>query len=141
MPSSFIASSSLAVSPCQYGVITLGEDSAQYRTQAVDVSAWARANGSTDEDLLDFAQYAADFFTATSLHQANPQLHSDPDARAMALWLSELNAAYFSGRLDTVDTQSDYAKRWQEGDAFMGMYVSSILAEPPRNHTQLDFPF
>ena len=57
-----IATSSLTVSPCQYGVITLEDGFAQYRTEMVDVSAWAQKHRKTDPNLLDFAAYAKDFF-------------------------------------------------------------------------------
>ena len=136
-----IASSSLSVSPCQYGVISLHEGSAQYRAQAVDVAAWARENGKDDQNLLDFAQYAADFFTATSLSQSDPKHFDDPNARAKAMWLTNLNAAYFSGRMDTIDAGSEHAAHYLSGDSFMSMYVASMLKKPLRDHTQLTFPF
>ena len=134
-----IATSSLAVSPCQYGVITIGEGLAQYHTERVDVDVWAKQQGKTDENLLSFRQYAADFFTATSLHQSGSE--GDEQARATAAWLSELNAAYFSGRMDTVDSQSEYAGYLLGSGGFLSQYVSSMLNEELRDHTQLAFPF
>ncbi|MBQ8619996.1 MAG: metallophosphoesterase [Clostridia bacterium] len=135
-----IATSSLAVFPCQYGVIELSGDQASYRAQSVNVSAWAAANGKTDPNLLSFHQYAAGFFSLTGIRQAAIQLADDPDPSAMATWLANLNAAYFSGRMDTVDPESEYAKRWIGSDTFFGKYVDSILSEPLRNHTQFTFP-
>ncbi len=135
-----IATSSLAVSPCQYGVIEFSGDQALYRTQTVDVSSWAAANGKTDPNLLSFRQYAAGFFAITAIRQAAAQLTDNPDPSAMATWLANLNAAYFCGRMDTVDPQSEYAKRWMESGTFFGKYVKSILSEPLRNHTQFTFP-
>jgi len=129
-----IATSSLAVSPCQYGVIDLQNDLAQYHTKQVDVSRWAQENGKTDENLLRFREYAASFFAGT----ASTQSGRDPDAQAA--WLTGLNAAYFSGRMDTIDAASPYAALWQEGDSFFSQYVRSILAEEPRDHTTLTFP-
>ena len=132
-----IVTSSLCVSPCQYGVITLEDGLVHYRTEPVDVSAWAAQNGLASPDLLNFRQYAADFFAASSIDQAA----DDPDSRAMAAWLSDLNSAYFSGRMDAVEPDHEYALRWQQSDSFFGRYVRSILAEPPRNHTELSLPF
>ena len=57
-----IATSSLAVSPNQYGVLTLAADALTYRTAPVRVSDWAAAQGLSDPNLLDFAAYSADFF-------------------------------------------------------------------------------
>lgn len=131
-----IATSSLAVSPCQYGIITLGSDQASYCTKAIDVSAWAKEDGKTDPDLLDFAAYARDFFLNTSLR---PKAGNDPDADALAAWSAQVNAAYFAGRTDLIPSAP--ASAAISGDDFHSAYIASILAEPQRNHTQLVFPF
>lgn len=130
-----IATSSLAVSPCQYGVITLEDGFAQYRTEMVDVSAWAQKHGKTDPNLLDFAAYAKDFFLNTSLRQTPT---GDPDADALAAWIAEVNAAYFAGRTDQIPPAPTAAAI--SADLFHSAYIASILAEPPRDHTQLSFP-
>ena len=135
-----IATSSLAVSPCQYGVIDIAGSTASYRTQTVDVSAWAKQNGKTDANLLNFRQYAAGFFAVTAIKQAAAQLKGDPDSSEMATWLANLNAAYFSGRMDTVDPEHEFALRWQAGNTFFGSYVRSILSEELRDHTHVVFP-
>ena len=130
-----IATSSLAVSPCQYGVITLEDGFAQYRTEMVDVSAWAQKHGKTDPNLLDFAAYAKDFFRNTSLRQTPT---GDPDADALAAWIAEVNAAYFAGRTDQIPPAPTAAAI--SADLFHSAYIASILAESPRDHTQLSFP-
>ena len=135
-----IATSSLAVSPCQYGVITLENGCAQYTTETVDVSAWARANGKTDPNLLDFPQYAASFFAAASTPQPTTQSAGDLDSAVMLDFMAQLNAAYFAGRMDTIDPDSEYVQLLQQGDAFSSRYARSILEEPLRDHTQLSFP-
>lgn len=135
-----IVTSALSVSPCQYGVIETDSTQASYHTQAVDVAAWAKRNGKTDINLLGFRQYAAAFFAVTAVNQAVSQLANDPDASGMATWLAALNAAYFSGRLDTVSADSPYASRWMQSDAFFSAYVSSILSEPLMDHTRFTFP-
>ena len=135
-----IVTSSLAVSPCQYGVLDIAGGTAQYSTEAVDVAAWAKASGKTNENLLHFGAYAAAFFAATTLKQAAAQLGSDPDASVMATWLAGLNAAYFSGRMDTIDPTSELAARWMSSDAFFSRYVQSILSEELKDHTRLSFP-
>lgn len=135
-----IATSSLAVSPCQYGVINMANGQAQYRTRVVDVNGWAQKSGETDTNLLRFRETAAGFFAVTAINQAAAQLAGDRDPSAMATWLSRLNAAYFSGRMDTVDPSSPYALRWQESNTFFGQYVQSILSEEPKDHTHFSFP-
>lgn len=135
-----IATSSLAVSPCQYGMIEFSDGQASYSTKAVDVSSWAKANGKNDKNLLSFRQYAAAFFAATASGQSAAQLSGDSEPSAMATFLANVNAAYFSGRLDTIDASSPYANRWQESGAFFGAYIKSILDEPRVNHTKMIFP-
>lgn len=50
-----IVTDALSIPPCQYGEVLWEEDgSISYATRAVDVSAWAQKNGSTNPDLLDF---------------------------------------------------------------------------------------
>lgn len=132
-----IVTSSLAVSPCQYGVLTLYDDHAQYATETVDVSSWAKANGSQDPNLLHFEQYAADFFRATSTPKASAQKEPDP----LFAWMADLNSAYFAGRLDSIDRESEYALSGQQDDSFFGLYLQSILSEPPRDHTRFDLHF
>ncbi len=133
-----IVTSSLAVSPCQYGVLEIARGAAQYHTEVVDVAAWARAAGKTDVNLLQFRQYAASFFAGTMLRRAAARLGSEPDASAMMTWLAGLNAAYFSGRMDTVDPTSEMAERWMQSDTFSGHYVQSILSEERRDHTRMN---
>ena len=135
-----IATSSLAVSPCQYGVIEIAGGTAQYHTEAVDVAAWAKATGQTDENLLHFRQYAADYFAATTRRRAAARMGADGVASGMMDWLADFNAAYFSGRTDTLDPRSDMAARWMGSDTFFGQYVRSVLSEELKDHTRLSFP-
>ncbi|MGN0772968.1 MAG: metallophosphoesterase [Candidatus Ventricola sp.] len=135
-----IVTSSLAVSPCQYGVLDIAGGAAQYHTETVDVAAWAEAAGQTDENLLHFRQYAADYFSATTCRRAVARMSADSVTSPMAAWLADFNAAYFSGRMDTLDASSDMAARWMRSGTFFGSYVQSILSEEPRDHTRLSFP-
>ena len=135
-----IATSSLAVSPCQYGVLEIAGGTAQYHTKAVDVAAWAEATGQTDENLLHFRQYAADYFAATTRRRAAARMSADSVTSPMLAWLADFNAAYFSGRMDTLDAASDMAARWIDSDTFFGQYVQSILSEELKDHTRLSFP-
>ena len=139
-----IATSSLAVSPCQYGVITLGETEAEYRTQAVDVSAWAAQNGKTDPNLLDFAAYAERFFKGGSSDSLASRLdrHLPEDARAMADFSVALNYAYFSGRMDSFARDAHLEALWAtENDSFWGLYVQSMLREESVDHTRVKFAY
>lgn len=96
-----IATSALAVSPCQYGVLTVSGDKLRYQTKETDVSAWAKEQGRTEKELLDFPAYAAGFFdsrnrasTAETLSLFN---FTPEEVERMTEYIVRLNRAYFSG--------------------------------------------
>lgn len=135
-----IATSSLAVSPCQYGVITVVGDQAQYRSQTVDVSAWAARSGRTDENLLHFAEFADSFFKGTGRQQTRLALDGAQDPDAALRLIGEINAAYFSGRLDTLPQDISPLAEWlSSAEGFFPVYLGSILNEKRVDHTKLDF--
>ena len=132
-----IATSSLAVSPNQYGVLTLTEDALTYRTAPVRVSDWAAAQGLSDPNLLDFAAYSADFFRACCLRQALAAIAGDDAPEQLADFFAAANAAYFSGRMDTLARDSALEKRWQAQSGFLPLYLADILSQPPVNQCEL----
>ena len=136
-----IATSSLAVSPNQYGVLTISPEGMTYRTEPVDVSAWARAQGLDDPNLLDFARYADDFFKQISRSKALAAIMEDEDPEALAGFFAELNAAYFAGRLDQYPVDWALLRRWQRQPSFTSGYIESIAEEGPRNACALSLDF
>ena len=135
-----VATSSLAVSPNQYGVLTLTQSGLTYRTEVVDVSAWAAAQGLDDPNLLDFAAYSAAFFQSTSHQQALAAIFQDDNPEQLADYFAALNAAYFAGRMDSFAPDAQLAERWQQQPSFFARYIESIEQEPPRNHCALTLP-
>lgn len=137
-----VATSSLCVSPCQYGVIELDGNQGTYSTKTLDVSAWAKRTGQTDENLLDFAAYAYRFFIGRSYEQiaASLSAYGEEDARAMADFSIRLNYAYFSGRMDAFEHDARLEALWaKENTSFWGLYVASMLRETGVDHTTLTF--
>lgn len=133
-----IASSSLAVAPCQYGVITITGDQAQYHTEITDVAAWAKRNGKTDEHLLNFADFAERFFKGYSDMQPAKAYDSEEE-RAVGALVSDINFAYFSGRMDTLPEDVSILSDWLKQPGFFSAYIASILADEPKDHTIVDF--
>ena len=134
-----IASSSLLVSPCQYGIIRLSGSRGTYRTQKTDVAGWARAKGLEDDALLRFPEYADAFFRATSLGQSEEMLSGAENTEEMIQFLCDVNAAYFAGRPDLIEDRPDMLRAWAQTGTFFGEYLISILREKIRSHTALDF--
>lgn len=124
-----IATSSLAVSPNQYGVLTLTDDALTYHTESVDVSVWAEARRLSDPNLLHFAEYARDFFAQTSRRQALASIAEDEAPEELADFFAALNAAYFAGRMDAFETDEALLNRWRKQNGFLAMYVESVAGE------------
>lgn len=97
-----IATSALSVCPNQYGVLTVDAAGMRYATRSLDVAAWARAQGSADENLLDFAAYARAFFDNTSRSKHARYFEaleiSDAAKQRMMDYSLALNFAVFSGQ-------------------------------------------
>lgn len=140
-----IAASSLAVSPNQYGVLHVRDGRLDtYVMQPLNVEKWAVESGQTDENLLHFAQYAADFFDQTTVGQLGQMLaESDLSAAEQAQMIdfaARLNREYFSGA--RVTTAEDPAwQMWQEhaGSTFFTYYMNSILQEEAQRMDVVSF--
>lgn len=125
-----IATSSLAVYPNQFGVVTLTNDALCYETVCTDVSGWTKAQGLTDPNLLDFAAYSADFFQSSGRTQTVGQTDEAND------FLARLNTAYFSGRMDTVDPNDPGFALWQDA-GFFTVYVESLRPDIGTDFTHI----
>ena len=137
-----IATSSLAVTPNQYGLLVLTGNQAYYRTETVDVEAWAAKQGLGNPELLNFRDYAADFFWNSSYRKVVGRLGQGLGAEALARAYSDLNLAYFAGRMDTVDCGADVFKHWMNRGDFTGEYIRSMCTDRGNNFTAFAFgPF
>ena len=132
-----IATSSLAVAPNQYGVLTVSERGLSYRTEAVDVSAWAVSKGLSDPNLLDFSDYSEDFFKTNARRQALAVVAQDECPEQLADFFADINAAYFAGRMDTFALDTQLLARWQLQPVRLAQFIDSIVQESPRNHCVL----
>ena len=99
----------------------------------------AAAQGLSDPNLLDFAAYSADFFRACCLRQALAAIAGDDAPEQLADFFAAANAAYFSGRMDTLARDSALEKRWQAQSGFLPLYLADILSQPPAD-SQRDLP-
>lgn len=131
-----IATSSLAVTPNQYGLLCLSENQAYYCTEAVDVDAWAAELGLDNPELLNFREYAAQFFWDSSYRKAMARLGQGRGADALARAYSDINLAYFAGRMDTVNCGADTLTRWKNRDKFTYEYIRSMCADRGMSFTE-----
>jgi 3',5'-cyclic AMP phosphodiesterase CpdA len=133
------ATSSLAVYPNQYAVVTVRSGGGTYDTQAVDVAAWAQENAPDNETLLNFSDYSYNFFLEGGYTQGLEAAGDRADAPALAEFFAQVNQAFFAGRMDTVDLNSTYFDLWQTVDGFLPLYLDSTRDDGAVNFNHLDF--
>ncbi|MBQ6465548.1 MAG: metallophosphoesterase [Oscillospiraceae bacterium] len=138
-----IAGSPLTMGDCHYGVLSASNGSLRYETHPVSMSAWAQAHGLENEDLRDFAAYAAQSFERRTRLQAEEQLavrgFSPEEIEPLADFACALNNAYFSGDLSGIpalDPDGALLQRWVDSGTFFGYYFASIESEIGKDHTR-----
>lgn len=135
-----IATSSLLVSPSQYGIIDVNKN-IKYKTKAVDVAKWAEENQIENKDLKNFASYAnAQFFNdglKKSKKFASEMSIKDDEKEEIATAFATLNTAYFAGKkCDKKDIQKgiDIAKNQSD---FMSKYILTMSEETHNDYNSI----
>ena len=138
-----IATSSLTMGACQYGVLTWADGAMRYETRPVDVASWAARQGLDDERLADFAAYAMDRMESRTRAQAEEQLAargiSPQEAAPLVNYACALNNAYFCGDLSAIpslDPDGSLLAAWKESGSSFGSYFASIEQEIGKDHTK-----
>ena len=131
-----IAGSSLAVTPCQYGVLRLEKGAYRYETRSADVGAWASNRGLEDETLLGFADYAREYFDQCTRSKIGQQTDfagfSQEQKEAMLDYACLVNRAYFSGDLREAalaDPDGSLQQLWDSSSTRMGAYFATFREE------------
>lgn len=137
-----IVTSSLSVTPCQYGLLRLEKGAYRYETQPVDVGAWAGDQGLTDETLLNFSDHAREYFDQCTRSKIGQQTDfagfSDEQREAMLDYACLVNRAYFSGDLrDIADADPDGSLQqlWDSSGTRMGAYFATFRDELGMDYT------
>ena len=131
-----IATSALSVSPCQYGIVSAEDGALRYETRVTDVSAWARAEGRTEPELLDFAAYAVGYFDARNRKSTAEELslsdYTAEEIERMTEYLVALNRAYFSGDMRAaadLDPDGEIRALWDRYPGLYSLYLASIRGD------------
>lgn len=142
-----IATSAMAVNPHQYGAMTFDPLSrtVNYKATTLTVEDWAKANGITDPNLLQFKTYAEETFSRDSYNKAMENLKESTftasDKESMAEVMSKLNVRYFAGKAGSssgdIKAMPGY-KLW-EGiqSGFMAEYIQSMAADKELSNVSL----
>ena len=135
-----IVTSSLAVNPNQYGVLTVRGRNGQYNTESVDVSSWAEAEGLTNEDLLNFDEYSERFFYDTAVQQGLDELGGEGERETeLARFYAMANTLYFAGLNNQIEWDEDAMDEWSERGFFIPRYLETIRLDSERNYTRFEF--
>ena len=140
-----IVTSAQCTAPCQSGLLTLTQEGWTYETLAPDVEGWAREAlpDGGDAALLHFDETARGFFDRLTKERAMAELSQYPGldeetVNCLSDGLRRVNAAYFSGRMDTVTDFDEILSAWQEhcGYSLYIVYLLSLGKEPFENQNQ-----
>ena len=144
-----MVTASLATPSCKYAILTYRDDrSFLYRTQSLDVEAWAKKNQRTEEELLNFKQFQTPFLRRVFYNQAIAALNevpelTDSEREQMAQLYSLLKFHYYQGTAYQVQelVRNDPAyELWQEDGMAtqQGEYFRYILEDGKRDYNRLE---
>jgi 3',5'-cyclic AMP phosphodiesterase CpdA len=143
-----MVTSSLAVHPVQYGVLSFhSPGDFEYMTSRVDVEGWAQQLGKEGE-LRNFSEYARTFFDKASREKATEALteagiYTDTEIQLMSDTMSILNRNYFAGTSSSVQDEvmkSEGYKLWlaaSEPKRLRDYVLSMLTAKKDQNHLKL----
>lgn len=128
-----IVTSSLTVSPAQYGVLEYDGSSLEYRCVETDVASWAADMGRGEPELVDFAAYARRFFADNCRRQVGEMYEgtemSEEDISALAECFAALNQAYFAGEKPEHEALLPGVELWRAQEKnFTQMYIETMYA-------------
>ena len=129
-----VLTSSLSMPPVRYGSLYYDGQSLCYDAMQVDVEAWARQTGQTDENLLRFSDYADEYFILAARNKILAELADsglDEDSvLALADIFGRVNLAYFGGFTQDAEALIRDVERWEGlSESFHSAYLQSILQD------------
>jgi len=147
-----IATSALSVYPVQYGVLKFNKAQGfDYSTSLVDVENWAKESGNSDENIINFNEYAKGYFADISYNKAYDQLtnaesYSEYAKVRMAETMSLLNINYFGGNINSIKKdvlESEGYQLWLKAKEpeFLRKYILSILSDSNTNNNEVQISF
>lgn len=117
-----IATSSLVVSPCQYGVIEISKGEAEYHTVPLKFL---------------HVNEAELFMRETSFRLIRKSI--DKPSIELCNFFADLNGAYFSGRTYQIKWNEKLYEEIRQKDPFVGIYMKSVYDEGLHDYTRCSF--
>ncbi len=136
-----IVTDALSIPPCQYGFLEWKEDgSLEYATRAVDVSAWARAHGVENEDLLHFPDWSYQYIQKLISDQIGGVIRNlgDDIMKSMSGVYARVYMDYYAGRkIDQKAVRSSLGYQWWERnlpDSYLLREIEAMMADSDRDN-------
>ena len=144
-----IATSSMTIRDCHYGVVMVNNEKINYTTQNIQVDEWAQKNGVTDENLLNFSDYCRNFYFESAYMKAESSVADlkipDSEKQALATLWADFNVNYFAGTMDSYYPEmieSEGYKLWQQyglEDNWSFNYIKTALSNGTAEKSQLNW--
>ncbi|WP_049617434.1 metallophosphoesterase [Streptococcus sp. X16XC17] len=133
-----ILTTSLAVSPHQYGVIEYDGKEMSYDVQPLSIDRRAKENGAKDPKLLNFSQSSRDFMIQVAKHKAEQFIKEDTlskkDEDLLCDTFAQVNADYFAGNTIDQEKYADGIALWsQQENKFFNSYLDVVLSANTQN--------
>ena len=140
-----IAIGALSVPDSNYGKLIYNGKTLEYTTHSTDVATYAKSQGWTNTDLLNYQDYCRSYFEDVAKLQTYNAYQdsslSKEDIELLATTYSKINSAYFAG--ETIH-ENDYAEGlslWRtQTDSFILRYIESMLDESSTNNQSISIP-
>lgn len=136
-----IATEALCVYPHQYGVLRCTANNIDYRTQRLDLAAYANSQGQTDPNLLDYDAYAT-LHLGETLSDMRARVPADgftaEQREAMLALIRDVNGRYFAGeRIPPELRERDAYHLMVESGGWLRDYIEHAAGEDGVDDQQL----
>lgn len=133
-----IASSSLSVSPDQYGVVEISGHTMNYHTEPVDV---AKYESGEYPELSGFAEYSRRYFMQVAEQKEKERLEGKENAEEVAEWNAEVMADFFAGRMDLAPVDDASLEKARNADSSLTEFLETLSEEDFQNQNEITIPF
>lgn len=135
-----VATSSLLVSPAQYGIVKFGKN-IKYKTKAVDVEKWAKDNQVNNDELTNFSQFSKKQFYDDGLNKANSltekmQIGTE-EKDQVANAFAKLNSSYFAGTKCGKRDIKNGIEIAKKQESFLSKYIETMEEETKNDYNSI----
>lgn len=145
-----ITTAAFSVMTPSIGKVTFDNDQVSYEKQAVDMKSWASETNQTDNNLLNYTDYANNLFVEDGINMGLRQMieeqwHDDSYAEEVGAFVGESNRLFFSGEASQLSTEELEQLKESQGyqiikkhsKGFLLRYMDNILKSDGHSDLEL----